>query len=461
VSRAFLEIGRAALAKRPVEERLGDWREVERDLPAPELQAQASRCMDCGIPFCHAGCPLGNHVPDWNEALAAGRTEGAVERLHSTNNFPEITGRICPAPCEDACVLGLHGAPVTIRQVEKQLGDAALAQGLQAHPPRQESGRTVAIVGSGPAGLAAAQQLRRAGHAVTVFERHDRPGGLLRYGIPDFKLDRAVLDQRLDQLRAEGVVFRCGVSVGDDVTLDALRSDHDAVLLAVGAWHPRELPLPGRDLPGVHPALDYLVQANRRVAGLPVDDPIDVRGETVLVLGGGDTGADCLGTALRDGAARVLHWHYKPPPPTERGAEQPWPFPPALLRPSSSHEEGGERGWSVVAKAFVGDDRVKAIRCVDVSWEGGSMRELPETEREVLVDRVLLAVGFVGALARRRRRPRRRVGLRRRPRRREPGGDRDPRRAPGGPGDRREAHRPSPPGRPPRRTDPSCRALTT
>ena len=397
MSRDFLDVPRQEMAKRDVTERLNDWREVETSPPIEVLKAQAGRCMDCGVPFCHTGCPLGNHVPDWNESVTEGATFAALRRLHVTNNFPEITGRICPAPCEDACVLGLHGAPVTIRQIEKQIADAGFAAGLVTpRPPARETGRTVAVVGSGPAGLAAAQQLRRAGHGVTVYERHDRPGGLLRYGIPDFKLDRAVLDRRLDQLRAEGVVFRCGVEVNVDLPLETLREEHDAVLLALGAWRARDMPLPGRELPGVHLALDYLVQANRRVAGLAVEDPIDVKDEVVLILGGGDTGADCLGTALRDGAARVLHWHYKPPPQTERGEEAPWPFPPAVLRPSSSHDEGGERGWSVLAKAFVGADRLRAIRCVDVQWDEGAMIELPETEREVLVDRVLLAVGYVG-----------------------------------------------------------------
>ncbi len=398
MTREFFDVPRQTPPKRSVPERLGDWSEVETDLDGETLRAQASRCMDCGIPFCHTGCPLGNHVPDWNESVSEGATGDALQRLHATNNFPEITGRICPAPCEDACVLALHGAPVTIRQIEKQIADAGFAAGLVTpRPPSRESGRSVGVVGSGPAGLAAAQQLRRAGHQVTVYERHDRPGGLMRYGIPDFKMDRAVLDRRLDQLRAEGVVFRCGVEIGVDLPLQTLREEHDEVLLAVGAWRARDLPLPGRELLGVHFALDYLVQANRRVAGLPIEAAIDVRDEVVLILGGGDTGADCLGTALRDGAKTVLHWHYKPPPAPERGEDAPWPFPPAILHPSSSHDEGGERGWSVLAKAFVGDGRLRGILCVDVSWQDGVMVELPETEREVPVDRVFLAVGYVGA----------------------------------------------------------------
>ena len=395
MSRAFLDIPRAPTPKRSVSARKGDFSEVEGDLPESALQAQASRCMDCGIPFCVSGCPLGNHVPDWNEDVAAGAAASALERLHATNNFPEITGRICPAPCEDACVLQLHGAPVAIRQIEKQIADAGIAHGLRPRSPRHETGRSVAIVGSGPAGLAAAQQLRRAGHAVTVFERHDRPGGLLRYGIPDFKLDRAVLDRRLDQLRAEGVVFRCGTAVGIDLPLERLREKHDAVLLALGAWRPRDLSVPGRALAGIHPAMDYLVQANRRVAGLPVHDAIDVRDQIVLILGGGDTGADCLGTAIRDGARQVLHWHYKPAPPDHDAAA--WPDPPAILRVSSSHEEGGDRGWSVVAKAFVGPDRVRAIRCVDVDWIDGQMLERVGSARDVPVDRVFLAVGYQGS----------------------------------------------------------------
>jgi glutamate synthase (NADPH/NADH) small chain len=389
--RAFLQIGRAAPPKRDARERVRDWQEVEGRLPRAVLTAQGERCMDCGVPFCHTGCPLGNHVPDWNEAMAAGRWKEAWERLEETNNFPEITGRICPAPCEDACVLNLQGQPVMIRQIERQIADAAFARGwVEPQAARPSTGRTVAVVGSGPAGLAAAQQLARAGHAVTVFERDEAPGGLLRFGIPDFKFDRAMLDLRLTQLRGEGVQFKCGVTVGVDLDVEALRR-FDAVLLALGASAPRPMTIPGSGLPGVQMAMDFLVAANRAVAaGIP---PEDLRGQRVIVFGGGDTGADGYGTALRQGAD-VLHFHYKPAPPEARDPAVPWPFPPILLRPSSSHEEGGERGWSVVALAFEGDAALEAVRVGDVRWTDGRMEVVGE--RLIPADRALIALGFVG-----------------------------------------------------------------
>jgi glutamate synthase (NADPH/NADH) small chain len=409
-----MEVERAPLPKRPVGERIRDWSEVEGDLPQPALAAQASRCMDCGIPFCHQGCPLGNHVPDWNDLVFRGRWREAGERLHATNNFPEITGRVCPAPCEAACVLALDGAPVTIRQVEKQVADRALAEGWAAPeiaPTR--TGRRVAIVGSGPAGLAAAQQLARAGHDVVVFENSDRIGGLLRYGIPDFKLAKETVDLRVEQMRAEGVIFetRTAVGAGLDVEPAALRRSFDAVVLAVGAEAPRSLRVPGVELDGVHLAMDYLTVANRAVAGdygPSGEPPISAAGRRVAILGGGDTGADCLGTAHRQGAAQVWHFHYKPAPPLTRPADTPWPWWPMTLQSSSSHEEGGERGWSVTAAGFEGDGqgRVRAMRLTHVEWAVDpatgrrAMRPVPGRDEERLeVDMVLLAVGFTGVAA--------------------------------------------------------------
>ena len=373
-----------------------DWREVEGDLALPVVAEQASRCMDCGVPFCHGGCPLGNHIPEWNELVYRGDWQAASARLHETNNFPEFTGRICPAPCEQACVLALHGEPVTIEHIEKRIAERAWASGwITPRPAAHRTGCRVAVVGSGPAGLAAAQQLARGGHSVTIYERDDRPGGLLRYGIPDFKLDKAVVDRRLDQIVAEGVVFRTGVEVGRDVTLDALRETHDAVCLAVGALQARDLPLPGRDLPGVHLAMDYLTRQNRAVAGDDVD-LISATGQRVVVLGGGDTGADCLGTALRQGALDVFHYHYRDAPPTERTADMPWPWWPMTLQTTSSHEEGGRRGWSVLARAFLGGDRLEALQCVRVEWSEGRMQEVPGSAFELPVDLAFLAVGFTG-----------------------------------------------------------------
>ena len=393
---AFLRVDRRAPPKRPVGERVQDWREVEGDLALPVVQQQASRCMDCGVPFCHGGCPLGNHIPEWNDLVYRGEWEAASARLHATNNFPEFTGRVCPAPCEQACVLALHGQPVTIEHIEKRITERAWAAGwIRPQPARVRSGRSVGVVGSGPAGLAAAQQLARAGHEVTVYERDDRPGGLLRYGIPDFKLDRAVVERRLDQLAAEGVRFRCNVEVGRDVSLEALRADHDAVCLALGALAPRDLPLPGRELPGVHFAMDYLTRQNRAVAGDSVET-IDAAGRRVVILGGGDTGADCLGTALRQGAADVMQFHYKDAPPDQRTEQMPWPWWPMTLRPSTSHEEGGERGWAVVAKRFLGTDRLEALECVRVRWRDGRMGEVEGSAFELPVELAFIAVGFSG-----------------------------------------------------------------
>ena len=401
---AFVDVPRTRLPKRPAKERIRDWREVEGDLRPGALREQAGRCIDCGIAFCHKGCPLGNHIPDWNDLVSRSRWRQASERLHATNNFPEFTGRICPAPCEEACVLNISGEPVTIRQIEKQIVDYAWQEGWVAPAPCDTAtGHSVAVVGSGPAGLAAAQQLVRVGHAVTLFERDERPGGLLRYGIPDFKMEKAGLDRRLDQMRAEGVHFRTGVNVGVDVGLDVLEKEFDAVILAIGALAPRDLGIPGRGLEGVHFAMEYLTRQNRVVAGDRVPDPISAAGRHVVILGGGDTGADCLGTAHRHGAREVHHFHYKPPPPAERTPEMPWPWWPMILRESSSHEEGGNREWSAIPKRFSGDasGRVRRMHCVRVRWDadgGGTMRmvEVPGTEFEVRADLVLLSVGFTG-----------------------------------------------------------------
>jgi glutamate synthase (NADPH/NADH) small chain len=374
-----------------------------------ELERQAGRCMDCGIPFCHNGCPLGNLIPEWNDLVRTSDWHAAAERLHATNNFPEFTGRLCPAPCEAACVLGINADPVTIKQVEVEIIDRAWAEGWV--PPQRPSaaasaaGRRVAVVGSGPAGLAAAQQLTRAGHAVTVYERSDRPGGLLRYGIPEFKLEKRHLDRRLVQMLAEGTVFRCGVTVGVDVTVAQLRGDFDAVVLAGGATVPRGLPVPGASLGGVHQAMDYLPLANRAVAdslaggGTARDPAISARGRNVVIIGGGDTGADCLGTVLRQGAASVAQLEIMPRPPESRPDSQPWPTYPMTYRVSSAHEEGGDRVYAVSTKEFLGDasGRVRALRLAEVGPPGGGFAPVPGTERELPCELVLLAMGFTGA----------------------------------------------------------------
>ncbi|MGH3151661.1 MAG: glutamate synthase subunit beta, partial [Streptosporangiaceae bacterium] len=345
--KGFLSTPREIPVRRPVDLRLRDWREVYEPFPAGRLERQAGRCMDCGIPFCHNGCPLGNLIPEWNDLVWRHDWQDAADRLHATNNFPEFTGRLCPAPCEAACVLGINADPVTIKQVEVEIIDRAFASGwVVPLPPAAWSGRTAAVVGSGPAGLAAAQQLTRAGHAVTVFERDDAPGGLLRYGIPEFKMEKRHLDRRLDQMRAEGTKFRCGVEAGTGITAEELRAAYDAIVLCGGARVPRDLPLPGRELDGIHQAMEYLPLSNRAVAAHPAspEDPaISARGRHVVIIGGGDTGADCLGTAHRQGAASVTQLEILPRPPASRPSHQPWPTYPMILRVSSSHEEGGER----------------------------------------------------------------------------------------------------------------------
>lgn len=406
--RGFLTVRQRELpANRPVPLRLRDWREVHvhgsaADDPqaATMLHRQAGRCMDCGVPFCHNGCPLGNLIPEWNDLVWRGQWADAIERLHATNNFPEFTGRICPAPCESACVLALNQPTVTIKNIEVSIIDEAFARGL-VHPqvPQRLSGHTVAVVGSGPAGLAAAQQLTRAGHTVAVYERDDAIGGLLRYGVPDFKLEKSHIDRRLAQMAAEGTRFRPNVAVGTDLTWTQLRARYDAVVIATGATVPRELALPGRDLAGIHPAMEFLHRSNARVAGRHVPDPIDAAGQHVVVIGGGDTGSDCVGTALRQGAASVTSLAIGRRPPTERTEHQPWPTDPILFEVSSSHEEGGERDFLASTVAFVGDDggRVRALRVATTAYQPDGRRvPTPGTERDIPADLVLIAMGFTG-----------------------------------------------------------------
>jgi glutamate synthase (NADPH/NADH) small chain len=390
-------------ARRPVSLRLRDWKEVYQEFEHQTLQDQASRCMDCGIPFCHNGCPLGNLIPEWNDLVYRDRWHDAIERLHATNNFPEFTGRLCPAPCEASCVLGINQDPVTIKQVEVEIIDHAFDQGW-VRPLRPEvlTGKKVAVVGSGPAGLAAAQQLTRAGHEVTVFERADRIGGLLRYGIPEFKMEKRHIDRRLEQMLAEGTQFRAGVNVGVDVTAEQLQEEFDAVVLAGGATDWRDLPVPGRELDGIHQAMEYLPWANRVQNGDPVlgedgQPPITAKGKKVVIIGGGDTGADCLGTAHRQGAASVHQFEIMPRPPEIRAESTPWPTYPLMFRVSSAHEEGGERVFSVNTEEFVGSGgRVTALKVHEVAMNAGRFEKLDGSDFELEADLVLLAMGFVG-----------------------------------------------------------------
>jgi glutamate synthase (NADPH) small chain len=399
--RGFLTTKRETPARRPVDVRIQDWREVYTEFGTARLECQAGRCMDCGIPFCHQGCPLGNLIPEWNDLVWRQDWQEAAQRLHATNNFPEFTGRLCPAPCESSCVLGINSDPVTIKQVEVEIIDRAWAEGwVTPRPPAPSAltGKKVAVVGSGPAGLAAAQQLTRAGHTVTVYERADAAGGLLRYGIPEFKMEKRHLDRRLDQMRAEGTVFRCGVNAGVDVPAAQLRADHDAIVLAGGATVPRGLPVPGADLAGVHQAMEYLPLANRAVHG-GGEPAISARGRHVVIIGGGDTGADCLGTAHRQGAASVTQLEIMPRPPAGRPEHQPWPTYPMIFRVSSAHEEGGERVYAVSTQEFLAgaDGRVRVLRLAGVEFTDGRFDPLPGTERELRCDLVLLAMGFTGA----------------------------------------------------------------
>ena len=395
----FKEYTRQLPKKKPVEDRLKDYREFVLPFPEAEVKHQASRCMDCGVPFCHTGCPLGNIIPDWNDLVYRGRWQEAIARLHATNNFPEFTGRLCPAPCEEACVLGINEPPVTIEQMEKEIIEKAFSEGwVKAEAPSVRTGKRVAVIGSGPAGLACAQQLNRAGHTVVVYERDDRVGGLLRYGIPDFKMEKWVIDRRLEIMTEEGIEFQTGIQVGTDLTADDLAA-YDAVILCCGSTRPRDLTVPGRDLEGVHFAMEFLPQQNRVVAGDTVPGQISATGKHVIVIGGGDTGSDCVGTSNRHGAASVTQFELMPMPPEHEDRPLTWPYWPVKLRTSSSHQEGCEREFAIATKAFVagsGRDkgRVKNLRTVRVQWEGGRMAEVPGSERDWKADLVLLAMGF-------------------------------------------------------------------
>lgn len=398
--KGFLKVTERQLPKRrPVSLRLMDWKEVYEQGDAATLRKQAGRCMDCGIPFCHQGCPLGNLIPEWNDLTWRDEGRQAIERLHETNNFPEFTGRLCPAPCEASCVLGINQPPVTIKQVEVSIIDQAFANGwVPPHPPERLTGKTVAVVGSGPAGLAAAQQLTRAGHTVAVYERDDRIGGLLRYGIPDFKMEKKHLELRLAQMQAEGTRFRAGVTIGDDISWSDLKSRYDAVIVATGATVPRDLPIPGRDLMGVHFAMDYLVEQNRLGAGDRVLAQVRAEGKHVVVLGGGDTGADCIGTAHRQNALSVTNLAIGLQPPAERQPSQPWPTMPHLFEVSSAHEEGGERVYLASTIEFLGNGagEVRAIRVAETEYLDGRRVPKAGTEREIPADLVLLSLGFTG-----------------------------------------------------------------
>ncbi|RMD83834.1 MAG: glutamate synthase subunit beta [Candidatus Dadabacteria bacterium] len=401
----FMEYRRETPGKQPAAERVRHFHEFELPLEEDRLRIQGARCMDCGVPFCHNGCPLGNIIPDFNDLVYRGHWEEALEELHSTNNFPEFTGRVCPAPCEEACVLNINDDPVTIKLIERSIIDRAWERGLvRPSPAVRKTGKRVAIVGSGPAGLACAQQLGRAGHEVTVFERADRIGGLLRYGIPDFKLEKRHIDRRIEQMQEEGVVFRTGVHVGRDIPAAELLRDFDAIVLACGSTQPRDLPVEGRELAGIHFAMEFLPQQNKRVAGDRIAEEVSITaaGKNVVVIGGGDTGSDCIGTSNRQGARSVVQLEILPQPPAERTPDMHWPYWPPTLRTSTSHEEGARREFSVATKRFSGrDGHVTTLHAVRVDWKRGEdgrmeMHELPGTEFELPADLVLLAMGFVG-----------------------------------------------------------------
>ena len=394
---------RQVAERRPVAERIRDWNEVYPGSPGrallPIISEQAGRCMDCGIPFCHTGCPLGNLIPEWNDLVWRSDWDEALERLHATNNFPEFTGRLCPAPCETACVVGINRDAVTIKNVEVAIIDRAWDE-RRVRPEQAEwhTGKTVAVIGSGPSGLAVAQQLTRTGHTVAVFERADQPGGLMRYGIPEFKMEKAVLDRRIRQMKDEGTNFRCGVEVGVTITGEQLKARYEAVVLATGSTVARDLPVPGRELNGVHQAMEFLPQANRVALGETVQNQISAHGKDVVIIGGGDTGADCLGTAIRQGAKSITQLEIMPTPPGERPEHQPWPTYPMIYRVSSAHEEAGERVYSVSTSEFTGDETgtVKSLKVAEVVFENGKVTPVEGTEREIPTQLVLLAMGFVG-----------------------------------------------------------------
>ena len=397
----FIQFKRTKPHTRPIEQRVRDWEEVYLPTPEGEVREQGSRCMDCGIPFCHQGCPLGNQIPDWNDLVYRHRWKAAIDRLHATNNFPDFTGRLCPAPCEGSCVLGINDDPVTIKNIELSIVERAFEEGwIVATPPATRTGKRVAVIGSGPSGLAAADQLNRAGHLVTVFEKSDRIGGLLRYGIPEFKIEKRLLNRRLSLLEQEGIEFRAGVNIGVDVTVAALRSDYDAIVLCCGAGWPRDLPVPGRELAGIHFAVEYLTQQNRLCEGdeVPADQLITAAGKRVVIIGGGDTGADCLGTAHRQGALAVHQFELLPRPPESRMPDNPWPEWPRIFRSSAAHDEGGQRLFSISTERFVADEsgRVRALETVGVEVGRGGITRLPGTETVIEADLVLLAMGFVG-----------------------------------------------------------------
>jgi glutamate synthase (NADPH/NADH) small chain len=382
-----------------VPERVKDWREFELPVLQEELVRQGARCMDCGIPFCNTGCPLGNLIPDWNDHVFHANSEQAIIALHATNNFPEFTGRVCPAPCEAACVLGINADPVSIKLIERSIADRAFAEGrIQSVLPKLRTGKKVAVIGSGPAGLAAAQQLNRAGHWVTLLEKDDRIGGLLTYGIPDFKMEKWLVERRVQQMKDEGVVFKTSVNVGIDLPADQLLSEFDAVCVCTGSRVPRDLPVVGREFEGIHFAMDFLEQQNRRVAGevIPDETAILATGKKVVVIGGGDTGSDCIGTSHRQGAESVTSFEILPRPPEERASSTPWPLWPLMLRTSSSHEEGGSRDWSVATERISGENgRIKRLHCVRVDFKNGRFERLAGTEFELEADLVLLAMGFL------------------------------------------------------------------
>ena len=395
----FLEFERQDPSKRPASERVHDYREFELPVVQDDLVKQGARCMDCGVPFCNTGCPLGNLIPDWNDHVYRNEPERAIQALHATNNFPEFTGRVCPAPCEAACVLGINDDPVSIKLIERSIADRAFADGLvKPQPPRQRTGKKVAVVGSGPAGMAAAQQLNRAGHTVTLFERDDRIGGLLTYGIPDFKMEKSLVERRVEQMTAEGVIFRTNVDIGRTISADQLRADFDAIVLTIGSRKPRDLEVPGRELSGIHFAMDFLTQQNKRVAGdvVPDEGAILATGKNVIVIGGGDTGSDCIGTSHRQGAKSVTSFEIMPRPPGERAGSTPWPLWPLMLRTSSSHEEGGARDWSVSTERVSGENgKITTLHCVKVEFKAGKFERIAGSEFDIPADLVLLAMGFV------------------------------------------------------------------